>query len=100
MKKYYIVADVSRNPSAAEASEICVPGARVFCGRVKAVAEAEAWQDAFADGKKAIMESLTPDQTACNFGWMPVDDAEKMGDAEIYARCKTVGGAEKEGKNE
>ena len=85
MEKYYITADVYRKAKADE----CVPGA-VFCGRVKAVVEAEAWREAFAYGKKAIVENLPASQTAINFGWMPVKDAKKMGDTEIYDKYKTV----------
>ena len=87
--KYYITADIDREPRTTD--KLPTPG-RVFVGRVKTVVEAPEgdYAGAIEKGQSIITGSLKPGQTALNFGAMPVDAVEELGDAEIYAGYKTV----------
>lgn len=88
MKKYYIIADLSREPSATE--NIPVSGALVALGRMKAVVEADTWQEAMEQGKKLISGCLKKTIKVSSWSWMPVEDAKKMGDTAIYEAYPTA----------
>lgn len=89
-EKFYITADTKRPPTKRELKEIGVPGVSVFEGRIKAVIEAETWQEAMERGKECILGCLDPSHKALNFAWMPVKDAKNLGDIESYDRYKTA----------
>ncbi len=91
MDKYYITAELDRAATKSEDAEIGVKGAQVYVGRVKAIIEASTWQEAMERGKEKITKMLKPGIKAINWGWMPIRDAEKMGDADIYKRTPTAG---------
>lgn len=88
--KYYVSADVHRDATPQEIAEIGVPNACIYLYRVKTIVESENVPDAIAKGTETISASLDPGCKAARFGAMPVDDARKMGDEEIYARMRTV----------
>ena len=48
MDKYFVVADLKRDPARSES--LPVPGGQVYAGRIKAIIEAETWQDAMERG--------------------------------------------------
>lgn len=88
--KYYVSADVHRDATPQEIAEISVPNACIHLYRVKTVVDAASVQDAIAKGTETINSSLEPGCKATRFGAMPIDDARKLGDEEIYARMRTV----------
>ena len=88
--KYYVSADVHRDATPQEIAEISVPNACIHLYRVKTIVEAENVPDAIAKGTETINASLEPGCKAARFRAMPVDDARKLGDEEIYARMRTV----------
>ena len=85
MEKYYIIADLKRNPAAGE-DVPPVPGAQVYEGRMKAIIAAENWETAMKQGQELIMGCLKKHIVPYQWVWMPVKDAEKMGDTAIYER--------------
>ena len=87
--KYYITADLKRDANQDEKRRLPA-SAKIYLGRMKAVIEAENWQDAIQVGKRLIRGNLKKDVDAINFAWMPVEDAEKLGDAEIYRKIPTA----------
>ena len=89
MEKYYIIADLKRNPAAGE-DVPPVPGAQVYEGRMKAIIEAENWETAMKQGQELIMGCLKKHIVPYQWVWMPVKDAEKMGDTAIYERYPTA----------
>ncbi len=89
MEKYYIVADLKRRPIAGEDLPP-VPGAQVYEGKMKAIIEAETWEDAMSKGKKLIGGCLKKTVVPYQWSWMLVKDAEKMGDAAIYDKYPTA----------
>lgn len=88
--KYYVSADVHRAATAQETTEIGVPNARIFAGRVKTIVDAESAGDAITQGTQKISAAIEPDCMAINIGCMPVEDARRLGDEESYARMRTV----------
>ena len=78
MEKYYIIADLKRNPAAGE-DVPPVPGAQVYVGRMKAIIEAENWETAMKQGQELILGCLKRHIVPYQWVWMPVKDAEKMG---------------------
>lgn len=88
MDKYYITADLKRE--ALEDEHLPVKNGLVYAGRIKAIVEAETWQDAMASGKEIISGCLKKQFTPINWGWMPVKDAEAMGDTAIYDKYHTA----------
>lgn len=88
MEKYYIIADLSREPSATE--DLPAPGALVALGRMKAVVEADTWQAAMEQGKDLITGCLKRTVKVSSWGWMPVEDVKKMGDTAIYEAYPTA----------
>ena len=89
MEKYNIIADLKRNPVAGE-DVPPVPGAQVYEGRMKAIIAAENWETAMKQGQELILGCLKKHIVPYQWVWMPVKDAEKMGDAAIYDRYPTA----------
>lgn len=87
--KYYITADLKRDANQDEKRRLPA-SAEIYLGRMKAVIEAENWQEAMQIGKRLIRGNLKKGVDAINFVWMPVEDAEKLGDAEIYRKIPTA----------
>ena len=87
MEKYYIIADLKRNPVAGE-DVPPVPDAQVYEGRMKAIIAAENWETAMKQGQELILGCLKKHIVPYQWVWMPVKDAEKMGDAAIYDRYR------------
>lgn len=90
MTTYYVAADLDRTPTAQETKEIGVPHAKIFLGRVKAIVAAENYKDACERGRKCIMGCIAEGRTISNIGCMPVADAKKLGDNEIYKSYPTT----------
>ena len=90
MTTYYVTADLDRAPAEQEAKEIGVPHAKVFLGRVKAIICADSIKDACARGRKCIEGCIQEGRTISNVGCMPVADAKKLGDDEIYKGYPTT----------
>jgi hypothetical protein len=90
MTTYYVTADLDRAPTAQEAKEIGVPRAKIFLGRVKAIICADSIKDACARGRKCIEGCIQEGRTISNVGCMPVADAKKLGDDEIYKGYPTT----------
>ena len=90
MTTYYVTADLDRAPTAQEAKEIGVPRAKIFLGRVKAIVCADSIKDACARGRKCIEGCIQEGRTISNVGCMPVADAKKLGDDEIYKGYPTT----------
>lgn len=88
MEKYYIIADLSREPSSTE--DLPTPGALVALGRMKAVVEADTWQEAMEKGKELITGCLKRTVKVSGWGWMTVEGAKKMGDTAIYEAYSTA----------
>lgn len=84
MEQYYVMADLRRSPETAE-NLPPVPGAEVYAGKIKAVIEAKDRDEALAVGKTLITGCLKKGITAYQWTYMPVLDAQKMGDTAIYA---------------
>lgn len=63
---------------------------RVWCGRVKAIVEADGYSQAITRGKDVIEAGLQSGYAACNYGCMATQDAEALGDAEVYQRMRTI----------
>lgn len=89
METYYITAEITRPPTPTDDLPP-VPGAQALAGRMKAVIEAETWQDAMETGKRLIPGCLKKGAQAINFGWIPVKDAVTMGDDHIYQGYPTA----------
>ena len=87
--KYYITADLKRDVNQDEKRQLPT-GAEIYLGKMKAVVESDNWQDAMQIGKRLIRGNLKKGVDAINFVWMPVEDAEKLGDAEIYRKIPTA----------
>lgn len=87
--KYYITADLKRDVNQDKKRQLPT-GAEIYLGKMKAVVESDNWQDAMQIGKRLIRGNLKKDVDAINFAWMPVEDAEKLGDAEIYRKIPTA----------
>lgn len=90
MTTYYVTADLDRAPTAQEAKEIGAPRAKIYLGRVKAIICADSIKDACARGRKCIEGCIQEGRTISNVGCMPVADAKKLGDAEIYKGYPTT----------
>lgn len=90
MTTYYVTADLDRAPTKQEAKEIGVPHAKIFLGRVKAIICADSIKDACARGRKCIEGCIQEGRTISNVGCMPVADAKKLGDDEIYKGYPTT----------
>lgn len=90
MMTYYVAADLDRVPTTQEAKEIGVPRAKIFLGRVKAIVAADSYKDACARGRKCIEGCIQEGRTISNIGCMPVADAKKLGDDEIYKSYPTT----------
>lgn len=90
MTTYYVTADLDRAPTAQEAKEIGVPRAKIYLGRVKAIICADSIKDACARGRKCIEGCIQEGRTISNVGCMPVVDAKKLGDDEIYKGYPTT----------
>lgn len=90
MTTYYVTADFDRAPTEQEAKEIGVPHAKIFLGRVKAIICADSIKDACARGRKCIEGCIQEGRTISNVGCMPVADAKKLGDDEIYKGYPTT----------
>lgn len=89
MEKYYIIADLKRTPAAGE-DVPPVPGAQVYAGKMKAIIEADNWETAMKQGQELIRGCLKKHIVPYQWAWMPVKDAEKMGDTSIYDRYPTA----------
>ena len=89
MEQYYVMADLRRSPETAE-NLPPVPGAEVYAGKIKAVTEAQDRDEALAVGKTPITGCLKQGITAYQWTYMPVLDAQKMGDTAIYAQYPTA----------
>lgn len=90
MMTYYVTADLDRAPTEQEAKEIGVPRAKIYLGRVKAIICADSIKDACARGRKCIEGCIQEGRTLGNVGCMPVADAKKLGDDEIYKGYPTT----------
>lgn len=90
MTTYYVTADLDRAPTAQEAKEIGVPRAKIYLGRVKAIICADSIKDACARGRECIEGCIQEGRTISNVGCMPVADAKKLGDDEIYKGYPTT----------
>lgn len=90
MTTYYVTADLDRAPTAQEAKEIGVPRAKIYLGRVKAIICADSIKDACARGRKCIEGCIQEGRSISNVGCMPVADAKKLGDDEIYKGYPTT----------
>ncbi len=90
MTTYYVTADLDRAPTAQEAKEIGVPRAKIYLGRVKAIICADSIKDACARGRKCIEGCIQEGRMISNVGCMPVVDAKKLGDDEIYKGYPTT----------
>lgn len=86
--KYYIVASLKKTPQPDGKSAISRVG--VYLGKMKAEITADDWQTAMERGKELISTIVKPGITPFDWAWMPVDDAAKLGDAEIYAKYPTA----------
>ena len=86
MTKYYVCADTYTT------GDVNGRNARIYTGRVKTIVEAEAdcWAEVGEKGKGKIMAWLPAGCGACNYGCMPVEAVEELGDAEIYDRMRTI----------
>lgn len=85
-----MTADLDRAPTEQEAKEIGVPRAKIYLGRVKAIICADSIKDACARGRKCIEGCIQEGRTISNVGCMPVADAKKLGDDEIYKGYPTT----------
>ena len=85
-----MTADLDRVPTAQEAKEIGAPRAKIYLGRVKAIICADSIKDACARGRKCIEGCIQEGRTISNVGCMPVADAKKLGDDEIYKGYPTT----------
>lgn len=90
MMTYYVTADLDRAPTVQEEKEIGVPRAKIYLGRVKAIICADSIKDACARGRKCIEGCIQEGRTINNIGCMPVADAKKLGDDEIYKSYPTT----------
>ncbi len=90
MTTYYVTADLDRAPTEQETTEIGVPHAKIFLGRVKAIICADSVKDACARGKECISGCIMEGRTISNVGCMPVAAAKEMGDDEIYKGYPTT----------
>lgn len=90
MTTYYVTADLDRAPTEQETTEIGVPRAKIFLGRVKAIICADSVKDACARGKECISGCIMEGRTISNVGCMPVAAAKEMGDDEIYKGYPTT----------
>lgn len=90
MTTYYVTADLDRAPTEQEAKEIGVPRAKIYLGRVKAIICADSIKDACARGRKCIEGCIQEGRAISNVGCMPVVDAKKLGDDEIYKKYPTT----------
>lgn len=89
MKKYYILADLERKPSSEEQKNI-PQGGQIYAGKVKAIIEADTWQEAMEAGKKCITGSLKNGVTPFNWAWNDAEFVEKSGDKGIYDAYRTA----------
>lgn len=89
MSKYYILADLERKASSEEQKGI-PQGGQMYAGKVKAIIEADTWQEAMEAGKKCITGSLRKGVVPFNWAWNDVASVEKSGDKEIYDAYRTV----------
>lgn len=90
MTTYYVTADLDRAPTEQETTEIGIPHAKIFLGRVKAIICADSVKDACARGKECISGCIMEGRTISNVGCMPVAAAKEMGDDEIYKGYPTT----------
>ena len=89
MSNYYVTAVVTRLMTESEEKQIAVSG-RIYVARCKTIVMAESVETALSAGIKHITDILAGSGLhASDFGAMPVDDAEKLGDTEIYDRYPT-----------
>lgn len=90
MMTYYVTADLNRAPTEQETKEIGVPRAKIYLGRVKAIICADNIKDACARGRECIEGCIQEGRTISNVGYMPVVDAKKLGDDDIYKGYPTT----------
>lgn len=90
MMTYYVTADLDRTPTAQETKEIGVHRAKIFLGRVKAIVAASSVKEACERGRECITGCIAEGRTISNIGCMPVADAKKLGDDEIYKSYPTT----------
>ena len=83
--KYYITADLKRDANQDEKRQLPA-SAEIYLGRMKAVIEAENWQDAMQIGKRLIRGNLKKGVDDINLGRMLVGEGEKAGDPEFYRK--------------
>ena len=89
MSKYYVMADLRRASEPEEGLPL-VSGAEVYAGKIKAVIEAKDRDEALAVGRTLITGCLKKGITAYQWTYMPVLDAQKMGDTAIYEKYPTA----------
>lgn len=89
MSKYYVMADLRRCPDPQEDIPP-VPGAEFYAGKIKAVIEAKNRDEALDVGKTLITGCLKKGITAYQWTYMPVVEAQKMGDTAIYEQYPTA----------
>lgn len=86
MEKYYVTAVITRPMTSAEEKQIAVSG-RIYVARCKTIVMADNQEAALSSGIQHITDVLIGSGLhASDFGFMPVADAEKLGDTEIYDR--------------
>lgn len=88
MEKYYIIADLKRETNKGES--LPVSGGQVYAGKMKAIVSAETLQSAMEIGKELIGGCLKKNIKPFQWSFMPVKDAEKMGDTSIYEKYPTA----------
>lgn len=89
MKKFYIIADLERDPSAAESSAIPSNG-KMYAGKVKAIVSAETWEQAMEAGKRCILGTIKKGFSPFRWGWNEVDFVVENGDKTIYDKYPTA----------
>lgn len=89
MQKYYILADLMRKPSSDENKGI-PQGGEMYAGKVKAIIEADTWQEAMEAGKKCITGNLRKGVVPFNWSWNEVAFVDKSGDKGIYDAYRTA----------
>ena len=86
MEKYYIIADLKRNPAAGE-DVPPVPGRPGYMwGRMKAIIEAENWETAMKQGQELILGCLKRHIVPYQWVWMPSRTPRRWGTPSIYDR--------------
>lgn len=89
MEKFYVLADLKREPSEAERKAVPV-GGQMYAGKVKTIIEAETWKEAMEEGKKIIAGSLKNGVIPFQWAWKSVKFVEENGESDIYRKYKTI----------